>query len=201
MDINKSSSSSEEKARFLPDLLKTDASELIIAVGTAGYIADGAVAGCVVVGSRFFIHNGHPNNPGSNFQSDRFDELLPQNSNTALVQLISLAFKLNVEPKFLKTPNNPALRGACLASQFYTAISSVNVLDYGEYAWVDMEAVAKFRDIEKKLPVGSLETTHGVIRLCTETPMMFISAITDREGDFDIEVTAGQNYISASMRV
>jgi hypothetical protein len=197
MDSSKNSSSSEEKARFLPALLQEEAPDLIVAVGTAGYLAENAIAGCVVAGTRFFVHDGHPGNPLSNYQNPLFDSLLPLNCNPKIFGLFSPASKLVTESKFLKPPNNPAIRPALLASPYYTALSSVNVTDYGEYAWVDGETVSKFRNIEKKLPIGSLETTHGVIRLCSDYPAMFISAITDSEGNFDIEVTAGQNYTAA----
>lgn len=73
----------------------------------------------------------------------------------------------------------------------------INVLDYGEYAWVDNQAVASFRTVEKNLPVGSIETTHALIRLCSDEPCLFMSAITDSEGRFDIEVTSPQNYLCA----
>ena len=122
---------------------------------------------------------------------------MPQNVNPELFQIFNSSFKLNTEPKFLKTPNNPINRSTCLASQYYTALSTVNIIDYGEYAWADNETVAVFRNVEKKLPIGSLETTHGVIRLSSDIPMFFISAITDKEGNFDMEVTSGQNYTAA----
>ncbi len=197
MDAQKSSSSSEEKNRFLPSLLLAENAELVIAVGTAGYVSDTSYAGSVVIGSRFFVHNGHPGNPASNMINAAFETLLPQNVNPAVMSIMNPAFKLRTEPKFLKTPVNPASRAACLVSQHYTALSSVNVTDYSEYAWVDGEAIAAFKNIEKRLPVGSLETTHGVIRLSSDIPAIFVSAITDREGNFDMEVTPGQNYTAS----
>lgn len=197
MDTKKSSSSSEEKFRFLPNLLAKEAPDMVVAVGTAGYLSSNPIAGCVSVGSRFFIHNGHPGNPASNMQSKLFDTLLPQNVNPEIFSIFSPTFKLATEPKFLKTPNSPAQRAAVLASQHYTALSSVNVTDYSEYAWVDGETIDEFRKVEGKLPVGSLETTHGVIRLSSDAPAIFVSAITDREGEFDIEVTAAQNYTAS----
>lgn len=197
MDLAKNSSSSEEKFRFLPSLINLEAPDLVIAFGTAGYLSDTTYAGSVVIGSRFFVHNGHPGNPASNLADPRFETLLPTTVNPKLFGVISPAFKLKCEPKFLRTPVDPTSRAACLASPFYTAVGSVNVTDYNEYAWVDAEAIATFRSVEKKLPVGSLETTHGVIRLSTDRPIIFVSAITDREGNFDMEVTPGQNYVAS----
>ena len=69
--------------------------------------------------------------------------------------------------------------------------------DYTEYNWVDHEAIAQYRGIEKRLPINSIETTHGVIKLSTDKPIIFVSAITDKLGNFDAEVTATQNYVAS----
>lgn len=197
MDKSKSGSSSEEKYRVLPPVLVTEKFDLVIAVGTAGYVSDSSYAGAVVVGGCFFVHNGHPGNPDSDMKHTEFEKLLPFNINPAVFGIFNTAFKQKTEFKFLKVPVNPAIRSALLASQFYTAIGSVNVTDYGEYNWVDAEAIQAFRKVEPKLPIGSLETTHGVIRLSSEQPCFFVSAIVDREGHFDMEVTPGQNYVGS----
>jgi hypothetical protein len=195
MDPKASSSSSEEKERVLRPLLAAEATELIIAMGTAGYIADNSYAGCVVFGGRFFVHDGDANNNKSHMVNASFEKSLPINVNANVFNVINAGFKSKIEAKLLPPPSNPCIHMTCLASQYYTAVGSVNVTDYGKYAWVDAEAVAAFRQVEQKFPVGSLETTHGVIRLCSEKPTIFISAITDREGNFDMEVNAGQNYV------
>ena len=197
MDKSKNSSSSEEKHRVLPPLLAAEKPDLIIAAGTAGYVSETSYAGSVIAGARFFVHNGHPGNPDSDMKHPDFEKLLPLNINPMVLGIFNPAFKQKVEFKFLKVPVNPATRPAILASQFYTAIGSVNVTDYGEYNWVDHEAIQSFRAIEAKLPIGSLETTHGVIRLSSNQPCLFVSAITDREGHFDLEATAGQNYVAS----
>jgi hypothetical protein len=197
MDKAKNSSSSEEKYRVLPSMLSKEKPDLVIAAGTAGYISESSYAGSVLVGGRFFVHNGHPGNTLSDMKHAEFEKLLPMNINSMVFGIINPAFKQKTEFKFLKVPVNPAVRPALLASQFYTAIGSVNVTDYGEYSWVDQEAIQSFRSVEKKLPIGSLETTHGVIRLSTDRPCLFVSAIVDREGHFEMEVTPGQNYIGS----
>ncbi|MBS1629333.1 MAG: hypothetical protein JST27_04660 [Bacteroidetes bacterium] len=205
MDKSKSSSSSEEKYQVLTKMLNKESPELIIAVGTAGYYFDEtSYAGSVVVGSRFFVHNGKTKNepnPLTNLLLPEFETLLPQNVNpdlfTKLFPPHPLSMKPKIEPKMLRVPNNPTARATVLASQFYTAVGSVNITDYGEYAWVDAESVNAFRAVNQKLPIGSLETTHGVIRLSSLAPCIFVSAITDREGHFELEVNPGQNYVSS----
>jgi len=197
MDKSKSGSSSEEKYDILPPILAQENPDLVVAVGTAGYVSETSYAGSVVVGARFFTHNGHPGNADSDMKHPDFEKLLPLNVNPMVFSILSPAFKQKVEYKLLKVPINSVVRPAVLASQFYTAVGSVNVTDYGEYSWVDQEAIQSFRSIEKKLPIGSLETTHGVIRFSSDKPCMFVSAIVDREGHFDLEVTPGQNYVGS----
>lgn len=200
MKPNKNTSSSEEKNRFLPALLSAADADLVIAVGTAGYLADVSYAGCVVVGGRFFVHDGHPSedeNPDSRMRSEEFDKILPVTFNAEIFGLIDADFKRKVESRFLKVPINPCVRTACLASKYYTAVGTVNVTDYSEYAWKDHETIDAMRRIDKKLPIGSMETTHGIIRINSDAPTIFVSAITDREGHFDLEVTPGQNYTAS----
>jgi len=192
-----SSSSSEEKFGVLPDIMQSDNPDLVIAVGTAGYPSETSLNGSVVIGSNFFIHDGHPGNPESNLKHPDFGKVLLSNINPGVFKLISKEFENQVEPKFIKTPRNPAEYPVCIASDVYTAISSVNVTDYAEYNWVDHEAIEHYQKVEKRLPFKSLETTHGVIKLRTDKPIIFVSAITDRIGYFDTEVTATQNYVSS----
>jgi hypothetical protein len=157
-----SSSSSEEKYKVLPPLIAAENSELVIAMGTAGYNGGQSYAGCIIVGSRFFVHDGNPDNPLSHMVSDQFEKMLPANANPSLFQnIFNPKFKLKVEPKMLKPPVNPAAHITCLGSPYYTAIGSVNVTDYGQYAWVDAEALQKFRDVELSLPVGSMKLRMG----------------------------------------
>lgn len=193
-----SSSSSEEKYRVLPPIIQADNPDLVIAVGTAGYPSTTSFNGSVVIGGNFFIYDGHPNNPQSNLQHQNIGKVLTSNVNSKIFELITKDFKNQVEPKFIRTPRNPAEPTVCIASKVYTAISSINVTDYSEYNWVDHEAVEQFKSIEGKLPFNSLETTHGVIKLSSnDKPIIFISAITDRLGYFDSEVNPTQNYVSS----
>lgn len=190
-----SSSSSEEKYRVLQPIILADNPDLILAVGTAGYPSETSFNGSVVIGGNFFIHNGHPCNPRSNLQHNDIGKVLASNVNSKIFDLVNKDFKNQVEPKFIKTPRKPAEPAICIASKVYTAISSINVTDYSEYNWVDHEAINHFKKAENKLPFNSLETTHGVIKLSSDKPIIFISAITDRLGYFDSEVNASQNYV------
>lgn len=202
MSPEESSSSSEEKFKVLPGILKEENPDLVIAVGTAGYpLENVSLNGSVVVGANFFIHNGHPGNSHSNLDVPEIGKLLASNINSDLFDPPKSPFTKNfksvVESKFLPTPRNPAAKAVCMASKVFTAISSVNVTDYSEYNWVDHEAIAHFKQVENRLPANSLETTHGVIKISTDKPVIFVSAITDRLGSFDFEVTSSQNYAAS----
>ena len=191
-----SSSSSEEKHGALVPVIKADNPELIIAVGTAGYPSATSFNGSVIIGANFFIHDGHPGNQWSNLKHPDIGKLQISNVNSELFGLVNREFRNSVEPKLISPPREPAEPPVCLASKAYTAISTINVTDYTEYNWVDDEAVTHFRK-ESKLPVSSLETTHGVIKLCSDRSIIFISAITDRIGYFDSEVNPTQNYVAS----
>ena len=192
-----SSSSSEEKYRVLTPIIQGDNPDLIIAIGTAGYPSETSYNGSVVIGGNFFIHNGHPGNIKSDLKHDDIGKILDSNVNSRIFELINKDFKNQTEPKFVRTPRNPAKKAVCIASKVYTSISSINVTDYSEYNWVDQEAIEHFKNLGNKLPFNSLETTHGVIKLICDKPIIFISAITDRLGYFDSEVNATQNYVSS----
>jgi hypothetical protein len=82
----------------------------------------------------------------------------------------------------------------------YVALADINVTNYKDYAWADSKVVDAYRALNSANPIGSLETTHAVIRACTAAPFMFVSGITDRVGYFDQEVAPapyGQNFVAA----
>jgi hypothetical protein len=193
-----SSSSSEEKFRILSNIFSTEKPDLIIAVGTAGYPSDKSINGSVIIGANFFIHNGNENNIKSKLTNENIGKLLQCNVNPKLFSLINEDFKNKVLAKFIPVPINPANPPVCLSSENYSAISSINVTDYNQYEKVDKQAVEHYKNVERNLEFVSLETTHGVIKLRSDnTPIMFLSAITDRIGYFKSEVTATQNYVAS----
>ena len=192
-----SGSSSAEKYRILPSILEEDDPDLVISVSTAGYPADFSCNGSVVIGGNFFLFDGHPGNPKSNLKSTSLNTLLPVNVNKKLFSLIDFDFRNSVEPKFLKTPHNPCDHPLCIASHVFTALSVINVTEYEEYNWADHEAMAKYNEVETRLPCNSSETTHGVVKLSTNKPIIFVSPITDQFGHFDFEVTPTQNYAAS----
>jgi hypothetical protein len=68
----------------LPPVLAAYAPELVIAGGTAGLPSDAPVAGCVVAGSRLFLHDGLPSDYPTHLTLPSLETLLPQNVNPTL---------------------------------------------------------------------------------------------------------------------
>jgi hypothetical protein len=203
MNPESNSSSSEEKHKVLPSIIKNYDPDLVIAVGTAGYPSDNSINGSVIIGSNFFIHDGHSGNSLSNLQDPDIGKLILSNINQDLFKIFNGEFKNSVESKFIKALRNPIEFPVCVASNVYTAISTINVTDYNEYNWVDQAAIEHYYNeiqdlkIKEKYPAKSSETTHGVIKLSTNKPIIFVSGITDRVGYFDTEVNDTQNYIAS----
>lgn len=209
-----STSSSSEKDRVLKKLFteKLTDIDLVIAVGTAGYPFEGfPMAGSVVIGSEFFIKNGNSSNPKSYFKSELIGKIIESNVNAELFHpakgIFNNTFRNLTESKFIPVPNHKAEKMVCIASPVYCAISFVNVTEYSEYGWADQEAIDEYYEITKRTPntkdsihrspVGSIETTHGIIRVNSKSPTIFISAITDNLGYFNSEVTPTQNYTAS----
>lgn len=150
-------------------------------------------------GGTFFLHDGHPGNPESNLQSEYVGQLLPSNVNRAVFDLVSEDSFAVAEGKFISPPNTPATGGFfCMANPNYAAASSINVTDYSEYTRVDEEGRRHFEQVPSPgFRLVSLETTHGVVKISTARPILFLSPITDRLGHFDDDVTDTQNYVCA----
>ena len=82
----------------------------------------------------------------------------------------------------------------------FVALSEVNITNYDDYAWTDRLAFERFRSEDPTAPVGSIETTHGLIRIMSDAPFIFVSGITDRLGYFNQDLgprTVAQNFVAA----
>jgi hypothetical protein len=203
-----SSSSSAEKMRVLPQIFKNGDATLVVAFGTAGFTGLDSYNGSVVIGTNVFIHNpyhGKPN-PASDWDDPRLEKVIPSSVTSDVFipspkgNIINTDFRLNTESRFIYPPNNPALRPMVIAASNYTAVGTVNVTNYDNYTWADPESLAALKATGERVPVGSVETTHGLIRLQSEAPFIFISGITDRLGYFNMEVSSNgtaQNFAAA----
>jgi hypothetical protein len=207
MNPNVSSSSTTEKWRVLPRIINYRRGiDFLIAFGTAGITDLGICNGSVVIGSRVFIHNPYINVTGDDTKHDTW-------TNPNLDKLIVLQKELEVdfrsmaddvrykaETKFVNSPLEPAKPPIILAGHGFYSMGVVNVTDYDDYIWADKSAIATFRKKGYKGVIGSIESTHGLIRLQTEVPFLFVSGITDEDGKFDSQVTPrvyAQNFVAA----
>jgi hypothetical protein len=203
MNPKANSSSSEEKQHALSKIFTNEKNiDLVIAFGTAGFNDRfTSFNGSVVIGSEFCSYDAIPDNQESKFKSPLLGKHLPSNIdkeiNKKLFRIFSDKFKDIVESKLIATPNSPASKAKVLAAMNYVAISNVNITNYNDYAWADEEGISHYHATGSKSPIGSIETTHAVIRMCSELPTIFISAISDRLGYFNSEVTPSQNYVAS----
>jgi len=195
MDPTKNASSSEEKFRVLPTAL-VDNPDLVVSVSTANCPYDKSMNGSVLIGANSFLYNGCPGNPASNLQPQQINQLMPSNVNADLFALVDETFNAVVTADFLIPPHSASHPFVCKASNKLSVVSSINVTDYTMYTQVDEDARNEFNMVVKKDP-DTIETTHGVVKISTEAPIIFISPVTDRFGHFNDDVSSIQNYVAA----
>ncbi len=192
-DKGKWQSSSERKAERLPEMFRGEPPSLVIAVGTAAAGDRSSLNGSVVVGTKCFLHNSRPNgaNPDSNWQAGPFDLLVDSSlSKEKFTELLEPSGLPQVEAtkRFLPAPLNGAQRPAVLVEYNAVALANINVTDYRDYKATDAETLAAFQRLYPSGVLGSLETTHGLIRAIGSPSFLFVSGIVDRLGRFDDDV-------------
>jgi hypothetical protein len=169
-----SASSSEEKARALPMAAAAgQPPDLVVAVGTASlpYAARStAPSPSARRAISSILISGAPNreirwsNAGIGRQFDETD----RGSSNGLIGWLAREARPDIETRFLP-PLVPAAPPILIAST--TSVSAnVNVTNPDNYVWADHAALAAFSEVAPKRTVGSVETTHGVIRICIPSP-------------------------------
>lgn len=187
-------SSSEVKMRYLRRIFDAgDEPALVIAFGTAGFPGSTSENGSVVVGTGIFIHNGHPNgqNPHSNWTGGPFDTLLASPLDAATFESILRPESQPdsfATPRFVVPPLNPADPGKLIARHDLVDLGTANVTDYAEYEPAGKAAVEAFTSRHDPSLVRAVETTHGLIRVSSDAPFLFVSALPNRDGHFADEV-------------
>ena len=206
MDPAKSASSSEEKARVLPMIAAAGPPpDLVVAVGTASLPDARSFNGSVAVGSSCFLFdpNASPN-PDSRWSDNRIGHLIDEDDRTStngLMGWLDRDARPDIEMRFLPPPLLPATPPILIVSTTSVAVSDVNVTNPDNYVWADTAALASFSAVAPKRTVGSVETTHGVIRLCIPSPhFLFVSGIANRLGYFNSELSPrfyAQNFAAS----
>ena len=202
-----SSSSTKEKDEVLAVMyfggkveVDTDKDpDFVVAFGTAGFPGETSYNGCVFVGANTFIHDPFKDDLTNDgyWHGEQTGGLIGPSSLSAELfnpgyRIFDESLKSQVESRFLAPPMNPARKQILMAAANYTAVGVVNITNYDDYAWADEEALHAFKEVceehRERPPIGAVETTHGIIRLQSGKPFIFISGITDRIGHFNMEV-------------
>ncbi|MFL5614824.1 MAG: hypothetical protein ACJ796_14270 [Gemmatimonadaceae bacterium] len=185
-------SSSAQKAKYLGKMFAYGRTpDLVIAVGTAEF-PDPAVSanGNVVIGTKVFMVDGHAKdpNPLSKWSDSRFEQLIDSKlPRSVFEQLVKFDIPAACN-RFLAVPLTPAATPWVLADYINVGLAAVNVTDYSEYGLVDPRTAKTFWSKVNNAKAASIETTHAIIRVQSESPFLFVSAIVDRFGQFDQEV-------------
>jgi hypothetical protein len=192
MNAAESSSSSLEKARVLSGALSYGPTpDLVIAFGTAGSREGVSANGSVVVGRRVFIHDpraGAPDRTGM-WTPPQPDQLVESTLPARVLAQLDEQSRYAAETRFLDCPVAPADPPTVLVGNGFASLGVVNITNYDDYVWADSQAVDAFNAAGLAAQIGSIETTHGVIRSASQAPFLFVSGITDTEGLFDYQVT------------
>jgi hypothetical protein len=203
-DKAKYQSSSEQKMNRLPVIYQNSCPDLLIAVGTAAYYPPYiSNNGSVVMGTKCFMHDGHPAsdpNNDSQLRNVPFDRVLT--SMMSLGQFKALTdFSRAITPPtplsklLFAVKIDPAAKLDVYANCDFVACNTVNVTDYAEYEKKDLETVEAYNKLTGSDGKNhSVETTHGLIRASAIPidgfiPFMFVSGIVDRYECFDIDVS------------
>lgn len=202
MDPKANSSSSAEKARVLPAVFAKPAN-LVIAFGTAGFPDAANLNGSAVIGSRCFVHDP-PTATTPRFNPKLKDAVSTSGLPQDFFRNMDNDVRFAAEGRFLPAPIEPARPARILAGHNWIALGSVNVTSYDDYVWTDAETIETFKKVDPKTTagrIGSMETTHGIIRE-TSAPakFLFVSGITDTVPYFDLQVTPrvyAQNFVAA----
>jgi hypothetical protein len=177
---------------------------LVVAVGTASSgpfcppQQQNNINGSVVIGSKVFMHDGHPvtdPNPYSAWRCTYFDQIM---SSTVSASLWKGLGGSTLETALLCPPTYPATNGQHIYTDGnYVAIGDINVTDYTEYPTKDKEAGQTFILKNPGNNDGvSLETTHGLIYATArdyfkgDPPFLFVSGVVDRFTMFNIDVNS-----------
>jgi hypothetical protein len=213
-----SDSSTREKAvHALPALaaaIRDFVPDVVVAIGTAGIVATPDVNGSVTVGSRIFVSDPFQQHPEEMRQPGTDPELWMWDAPDGALGVVHdsrvspgflgsdrSAMRRACEGLLLSPPLRPARTPVVLMGEGLASLGTVNVTNYDDYAWADADTVVRYRGATRRSGIGSVETTHGLIRLqWRDQPFLFVSGITDAVGAFDLDVgprAYAQNFAAA----
>lgn len=201
-------SSSAAKATALPRVFQGKSPDLVIAVGTASHPSPIPLNGCVSLGSNVLsvdpwaspLRPTERELPTDRLQDQRFGKFQFSKLKDDFFRTIGEEFRFSAEARFIKPPLNPVDSPRILAVHGHVALGVVNITNYSDYAWADAAAINLYNQGNFGYSIGSMETTHGLIRMQSEAPFLFVSGIANRLGVFDYETGSrsyAQNFAAA----
>lgn len=202
MDPDENPSLTWEKARVLPRIFRVhQAARLVLAFGTAACPRGTGHNGSVAIGSSVFVHDPYacPPVPTKHWTHPKLNQVV-ESKGAALLASLSTQLVGEAEKRFLNALLGPASPPRLGVGEDLVSVSVVNVTNPDDYRWADPQALEGFKVVAKGRTAASCETTHGVIRLLTEVPFLYVSGVANALGKFAEEVLPkkyAQNFIAA----
>lgn len=205
------SSSKAKMSQALPAIFgKGPTPDFVVAFGTASFPDATPYNGCVVAGTNAYLFNpyrdppaGVAHDPAGDWDDEaKIGNLLISNSGRAVLALLGNCPNtlLSINTRLSPVPSYAAIPPVFVSAANYIALSDLNITNYDDYVWADPMALKDCLVKNPTYPVGSVETTHGLIRSTSEAPFLFVSGITNRLGYLNQEQApraVAQNFAAA----
>jgi hypothetical protein len=188
-----------EKARVLPRAIGTGPKpRMVLSLGSAACPEGSNQNGSVVIGSSVFVHDPIPAS-AKHWKPPLPDKIVPSDAAKTL-DALSKKWVGEATKRLLSPPNNPAKPPEIRLGNGLVSVGDVNVTDPALYAKADKETLDAFAKVAGSMRAGSMETTHGMIRMVANAPFLYVSGFANAVGKFMEEVTPneyGQNFVAA----
>jgi len=200
------SSSTLEKQTRIPRIVVGEQPSLVMALGTGSNPREESLNGCVALGTQVFAVDPWTHRTGltpSPRATDlRIETLVPSALPAGWIRELGEDVRYAAEGRFLSSPIDPDPTPRIVAVQDQVALNTWNITNYDDYAWADGVVTRRFSAAGTGFPIGSVETTHALIRLALPdtVPFLWVTGISNRMGAFDLEVgprAYAQDFVAA----
>jgi hypothetical protein len=186
------------------------APDFVVAFGTASFADATSYNGCVFAGTNAYMFNPYRNPPTGVTHDPSADwddpakvgKLLASATGHSIFTSLSNSpnTTLSINARLAPAPSYAASTPVFVPAGNYIALGNLNITNYDDYVWADPMALKNCLTTNPTFPVGSVETTHGLIRSMSEAPFLFLSGITNRLGYLNQEQApraVAQNFAAA----
>jgi hypothetical protein len=205
------SSSKAKMTQALPAIFNSGQTpDFVAAFGTASFPDATTYNGCVVSGTNAYLFNPYRSAPsgvvhdpsGDWDDPSKVEQLLTSNSGSPVFGLLANNPNtlLSINARLSPVPSYAAATPVFIPAANYVALSDLNITNYNDYVWADPTALKDCLAQNPTYPVGSVETTHGLIRSMSDAPFLFLSGIVNRLGYLNQEQaprSIAQNFTAA----